>query len=143
MVVNTNPYPIECPFNFSALFCGGVNWLRHCGSCPRSRCARSGRWALSWSLCREDCEGRCRRLRTASGWWGWWRISASIWRLGLRLIVVFAVSEEEEVLIFFILVVVRLETLVSFQSIIFLSREGRRLGLDPWRIPLRCLVLRP
>jgi len=61
----------------------------------------------------------------------------------LRLIVVFVVSEEEEVLIFFILVVVRLETLVSFQSIIFLSREGRRLGLDPWRIPLRCLVLRP
>jgi len=61
----------------------------------------------------------------------------------LRLVVVLVVSEEEEVLIFFILVVVRLETLVSFQSIVFLSREGRRLGLDPWRIPLGSLVPRP
>ena len=118
----SNTYPIECPLNFSALFCGRVNCSRHRCS-PGWNRAGSGRGAPSSFLCCENCEGRGWRWWTASGGWRS-RVSAPVRRLGLRLVVVLLViSEEEEVLIFFISVGVRLEAFVSFQSIVFLVGE--------------------
>ena len=122
-------YPIKCPFYFSALLCRRVDCRWHGRGWP----SWSGGWSGRCFLGCENCERRCWWWRRPGCCWSW--ISIVVWRL-IIITVLLVVSKKQEIFIFLVCVCVRLETFVSFHSIVPLifsriRKQWRRLSLDP------------